>query len=254
MAQGEERTWRKEWWLKLQAHLILMNHPGEARIEANHATIRNPIALNSDWTVLPSVLDDILVQYDSWSQTGGYFDGDGSTYVKVHDWVLAFWIQWVDNWKPHLEQLHSFLLSQGIDSRFYQRDGAWMLSIGKTDDVLKAAKRMLPYCSKKRRELAVIVEYLEGRISASQAIRVFNAEVESGKRMRVVRRVDLPYTRSQGLEQAKLHKRLLQSAFTEEQKREIRQIRSDEGLSTRELARRYGVTERTIRSVLHAGS
>lgn len=140
--------------------------------------------------------------------------------------------------------------AQGIGSRLYYRQGAWMLVVGKIHDVLFASKMMIPSCSKKRRELILIVEYIENRITASQAIAILNQEVEIGKRMGVVRRVELPYTREEGIIKGRQRVRELLSAFTDEEAREIRKLRSDAGMTTKQLALRFGVHVSTIRKVL----
>lgn len=230
---------------------ILVTESSDKSTERNYSIVRVELPLTSDLEPPPDIRrTNLEIQYVGWSQTGGYFDGDGSSYVVVHDWVLGFSLQWVDNWKPQLVQLSDFLQAQGVASKLYPREGAWLLSVIRVSDVLEAAKKMISHCSKKRRELINIVEYLENRITASQAIAVFNEEVVSGKRLGVLRKVNLPYTRKEGIIRGRLHKAELLSAFTEDQKQEIRKRHLDSKVPTKDLAVMYGVTVQTIRRVI----
>ena len=129
-----------------------------------------------------------------------------------------------------------------------------MLCVGRRNDVLIAAKEMIPYCVKKRIELLVIVEYLEDRITASQAIAVFNQEVTSGKRIGITRRVNLPYTRRQGLSLGLESRIRLLSALTRDEEMEIRRLHYESGRPAKELSRAYGVSVWTIRRVIRASS
>jgi len=53
--------------------------------------------------------------YLKWSQTAGYFDGDGSVYLRTDSpLVLKFALVWVDNSISQLSQLRKFIQSQGI--------------------------------------------------------------------------------------------------------------------------------------------
>lgn len=184
--------------------------------------------------------------YRGWPQVGGYFDGDGTVYVRVHPWALAFSLHWVENWKPQLVQLQEFLQSKGVQSLMFPRVGAWLLVVERREDVLKTARRIIPFCSKKRTELTTAVGYLQNRLTASQAIEVFNNEVKSGQRIGIVREANFPFTRAEGLALRNSHTASMLSSLTKDQVEEIKALRLQSKLSVEEIGRRYGVTASTI--------
>ena len=53
-------------------------------------------------------------QYDDWRQVAGYFDGDGSSDFKIGKRVVFVRFHMVDNYRPQLEAVKSFLNGQGI--------------------------------------------------------------------------------------------------------------------------------------------
>lgn len=133
--------------------------------------------------------------YSSWQQAAGYFDGDGNVGLEVVRWVLRFKLRFVDTWKPQIESMSSFLASMnlacgsiGEGDKRGDWQAAYRLDIVEIESVLAAAKAMMPYTVKKRAELKVVIDYLEGRMTGDQAIRAFNEGVNSGKRRGKIRK------------------------------------------------------------------
>jgi hypothetical protein len=99
--------------------------------------------------------------------------------------------------------VESFFIQRRITcGRPRQNGGAWRLTIGKVRNVTRVLKAMLPYLCKKRVEAEAAVGYLENRITGNEFQEVLEREVISGNRERVGRRVDIPWTRKEGLERA----------------------------------------------------
>lgn len=217
------------------------NHDGGAEDAQTTSTYNSPQRILTSGRTL---------RYSTWSQTGGYFDGDGTVYIRIHDWVLAFSLHWVDNWKPQLIQLRAFLESNGVRSLLFPRKGAWLLVVERAKDVLTTARETIQYCSKKRRELAAVIEYAQNRLTGSQVIEVFNGEVKSGQRIGQLREANLPYTREEGLQLVRLHSAEILSSLTKEQRVDVRKLRFESGLSAQQIAERYKVSPQTIWRVL----
>lgn len=76
--------------------------------------------------------------------------------------------------------------------------------MGALESLVRAGRMMLPHCSKKAEDLAIMVEYLEDRTTGDQAIERLNKEVNSGRRSGYVRCVNLPLTRVEGARLAQL--------------------------------------------------
>lgn len=135
-----------------------------------------------------------LEPYRTWGQVAGYFDGDGSVYLNTaSSQVLQFGLVWVDNCKRQLDQLRYFLTSRGIQvGRVTQdRQGVFRLHVASPKNVLKAAKLLLPHCSKKRFELSLVVNYYENRVNGTQTLEGFNQAVMIGLRVGKIRPLQL---------------------------------------------------------------
>ncbi len=131
--------------------------------------------------------------------------------------------------------------------------GAWRLGIGRFESVHEMALRMLSHVFKKRRELQAIVSYLENKITGTWLMEKMNESVEEGNRTGKIRRVDIPFTREEGLLFDKTEKGLRAREMGERNQRllnkTLERIRSKiiSGEATNgELAKRYGVNPSTI--------
>jgi hypothetical protein len=83
----------------------------------------------------------------------GCFDGDGSVNVYVNKLTLDFGLQFSDNYRPQLEQLHHFLENHGVRAGHIcknPREMMYVLLVSDDISVMKVAKMLLPYCSKKK--------------------------------------------------------------------------------------------------------
>jgi len=100
-----------------------------------------------------------------------------------------------------------------------------------------------------------MIDYLRNRITGNETLRNFNRSVKKGVRAGKMRNLNIPYTRFEGLRIAKtlgaqeggLSRRLLRG----DQIKEIKRLHSEERLTIRELARRYGTSTSAILRALH---
>jgi hypothetical protein len=199
--------------------------------------------------------------YSSWKQVSGYFDGDGNVGLEVVKRVLRIKLRFVDTWKPQIETIKSFLDRARIHTGNIGRDqkevwqAAYRLDITEVRSVLRAAKSMLPFSEKKREDLRIAIDYLEGRITGNQAIEAFNHEVRIGRRRGRIRDATIPYTREEGLKLSKLENaKKARAAYavnvspaTQER---IRSDHSKAGLGHIRLSKKYGYSVSVIRRVL----
>lgn len=75
---------------------------------------------------------------------------------------------------------------------------AWHLSLWEKGGMVEACKRMLPFLDKKRIQVRTVIDYMESRITANDALRTFNLERDKGKWSGKVRSLNLPWTRNEG--------------------------------------------------------
>jgi hypothetical protein len=202
--------------------------------------------------------------YSSWEQVAGYFDGDGNVGLDVVKRVLRFKIRFVDTWKPQIVSIARFLFRQGISCGKVgkgDKRGVWQpayrLDISEIKSVINVAKAMSRYTVKKQAELQIAIDYLEGRITGTDAITAFNREVESGRRRGRIRFEDLPYTRDEGIRLSQLENaRNARAAYAVKVSPSIReQIRLDhtkKGLGHLRLSKKYGYSVSVIRRILGA--
>ena len=202
-------------------------------------------------------------RYQSWRQLAGYFDGDGNVGLSVVKYVLRFRIRFSDTWEPQIQAIRSFLDKKRIStSRIWRETNerkrdAYKIDINSLSSVLSAAKAMLPFCAKKAEDLRIMVEYLEGRITGSQAIGRFNEEVRIGRRSGYFRNPKLPFTRQEGIRLAQLENaRKARAAYAVKVGTSVQdQIRSDHSklkLGRVRLSKKYGYSQSVIRRVLGA--
>ena len=137
--------------------------------------------------------------------------------------------------------------------------GAWQaayrLDITEVQSVLRAAKAMLPYVVKKKEDLLIAVDYIEGRINGNEALSMFNDEVRIGRRKGKIRDSNIPYTRQEGLRAAQLENaRNARAAYAVVVSDAIQEeIRADHGrrkLSFVKLSKKYGYSASVIRRIL----
>src|SRR5208283_5504746 len=86
-----------------------------------------------------------LVNHADWKQIAGYFDGDACVLIKIRKFGLIFYLQWVDAYRPQLDQIASFFLtSKKIPNRIYSypEQDAFSFRITRMRDVSTCAERM----------------------------------------------------------------------------------------------------------------
>jgi len=196
----------------------------------------------------------VIEGYRCWTAIAGFFDGDGSVDVDVRVYTLHWTISFTDNWLGQIEQIRHFLIKEGIRVGKPRRVGVggWMCEIKEISSVMTSALKMLQSGGiyKKRAELKLVLDYYSDKITAQDALKALNREVQLGIRVGKLRDTDMPYTRSQGLERARYA-----SSF-EQRKLESYEIREliSEYLSTRmtgkSLAKKYDISEATVSRLL----
>jgi hypothetical protein len=201
--------------------------------------------------------------YTSWKQVAGYFDGDGNVGLEVVRRVIRFKLRFVDTWRPQILSIRAFLVRCGISSGPIAKGegrGVWQaayrLDITEVKSVIRAAKAMIKYSVKKRAELQVTVDYLEGRITGNQVLSAFNEDVRSGRRRGKIRLDNIPYTRADGIRLSKLENaRKARAAYAVEVSDETEaaiRIDHEAGIGHLRLSKKYGYSVSVIRRVLGA--
>jgi hypothetical protein len=197
--------------------------------------------------------------YKSWGQTAGYFDGDGSLIVRKVSggtpFTLGLTLDFVDQSKSQIIMLESFLITRGINTGSpYLNGGAWRLSIGGLEDVKLTLSRMLPHLSKKYVEAAAALDYLENRITGNEFQTILELEVREGNRERLGKRVDLPWTRIEGIKKAILFStsvpRRRRRTLTEEEEDRLVERYVKGSIGQRKLARAFGMSHAVVRRAL----
>ena len=199
--------------------------------------------------------------YSSWRQVSGYFDGDGSVSLEVVKYVLRFRVRFADTWKPQMDSIRSFLIRHGIRATGVNRDNAkdplpaYRVEVGAVGSVLEVARFMLPFCVKKAEDLGITIDYLEGRITADEAVAKFNEEVRRGRRSGFIRESSMPYKRAQGIRLKQLENaRKARAAYAVYVSPDVRdKIREDHAklkVGFISLSKKYGYSPSVIRRIL----
>jgi len=223
------------------------------------------MSIRTDRTAKPQINTNPNVQngYSSWRQVSGYFDGDGNIGIEVVKRILRIKLRFVDTWKPQVDSIWEFLRIHKINTGHVGRDdkGAWRaayrLDVTEVESVLRAAKAMLPHVVKKKEDLRIAIDYIEGRITGNEAINLFNNEVRVGRRKGKIRESNLPCTRQEGLRLSRLENaRKARAAHavlvSDGIQKEIRADHWRHKLSFVKLSMKYGYSVSVIRRVVGA--
>ena len=114
---------------------------------------------------------------------------------------------------------------------------------------------MFPLVVKKKEDLRIAIDYLEGKMSGNEAIAMFNIEVKTGRRRGKIRKETLPLTREEGLRLTKIENaRKARAAYAVDvppavQER-IKKEHSEGKLGHIRLSKKYGYSPSVIRRVL----
>ncbi len=145
--------------------------------------------------------------YKSWSQIAAYFDGDGCLSIRKVavgiPFTLGLTVDFIDQSRKQICMIEAFLRKRGIKSGKPHFNGsAWRVTIGGIRDTEVTLRRMLPHLCKKSVEVAAALDYLGGRITGNQFQIILEEQVREGNREKVGKRVDIPWTRTEGLRKA----------------------------------------------------
>jgi len=172
-------------------------------------------------------------------------------------------LRFVDTWKPQVDSIWEFLRKHNVNTGHVGRDdkGIWQvayrLDITELKSVLRAARAMLPFVVKKKEDLRIAIDYVEGRITGDEALRMFNNEVRIGRRKGKIRESDLPYTRQEGLRLSRLENtRKARAAYavnvSPAMQEQIKKDHTEGKLGHVRLSRKYGYSVSVIRRILGA--
>lgn len=196
--------------------------------------------------------------YSTWEQVAGYFDGDGTVSISITRFGFAIELVLVDNYKPLLEHIASFLLKKGFFSTFFfhKSNGrsSWRLRVKRKEDVIGVLSSVLLHLDKKREETKAAIEYLTDRIDGVEFARRINNQVKIGER--VGKRLlpeDLHFLKSEGKalgQRRAAATRRSQGRVTPEVAERIVRDYRECGTSQRNLAKVYGVSQSWISRII----
>lgn len=199
-------------------------------------------------------------QYTSWSQVAGYFDGDGSVSIFIWKFVVAFYLDFADQYEEQLGQIVAFLRSKGIRTgivRKMSNAAAYALRIGDQKSVVRIAEKIAPFCVKKRAELETLLEYRKlDLITGSEVQSRFRHFVEIGMRERHGKRIFKPmaWSFSVGYRRSRMgrrtHPRKRWPVLSEAQMKQAREKHNVLGESITMLSSFYGVSRSAIWRIL----
>jgi hypothetical protein len=186
--------------------------------------------------------------YTTWEQVAGYFDGDGSPKIHVGVFTLHVTVSWSDQDRELLEHIERFLSRGGASCRmgeFHRGSSTYYeLSVTEGGNALLVLKAMLPFLDKKWSQVNAAVSYLEDRITGDAFIEVLNEAVLTKRRSSSLIVAKIPYRKLQGrlMRKPRPECRVLKR----EEVIEAKQQRETLGLTFRELAKIYNVSDSTI--------
>lgn len=146
----------------------------------------------------------------NWKSFTEFFEGEGSISARVRHrrtrtYVVSFTIVIGQKWKPKLEQLETFLLSQQIEgAKIFNERFGYSLRIFNIHSISKMLKHMLPYAFMKKVQISTTLDYFDDKITGDELLRLFEKEYELGKRRTKPRHVILPYKRTDGIKASRL--------------------------------------------------
>lgn len=192
--------------------------------------------------------------YASWAAVAGYFDGDGSVGFDLREYILHWVISFSDNWLPQIEQVRNFLIRHGIKVGKPRRVGvgAWGCEVAEISSMRKMAAEMLASGGifKKRRELELLLDYYEDKITGTVVIEAFNSEVKLGNRLGKIKNVEMPYTHSGGHARGRQASRYEQRVLDVVQSKRLVEDYLSGKTTCRVLASKYDISASTVSRIL----
>lgn len=192
--------------------------------------------------------------YTSWAAVAGYFDGEGCVdiypLVYVLHWVLSF----SDNWTEQLEQVQRFLIARGISVGRPRRNGktAWMFEVAEISSMKLMATEMLRSGGiyKKRRELQLLLDYYDDKVTGNQVIEGFNSEVRRGIRTGKLRDPNMPFGHRDGYARGRYASRYEQRSLNPTQTKELIEEYLASSITGKALAIKFDVSVATVSRML----
>ncbi|MDG6898470.1 MAG: hypothetical protein JRN24_01900 [Nitrososphaerota archaeon] len=150
-----------------------------------------------------------------------------------------------------MKAVKRFLEDEGIrlgdlaQRKWKGKISAWQLRICNVDGVLRTAKMALSHRVKKKAELLAVVDYLEGKLTGDELIRLVNREVDIGNKAGKIGPSHLPVTRSEGsrlrhMDSLTLAHAVVDAKIPEEDAVAIRRLYEAGKYPMRKLGRLYG--------------
>jgi hypothetical protein len=209
-------------------------------------------------------------EYASWRQVAGYFDGDGT--VAISDtsnqpYKLGISLAFVDQSEEQMRMLKRFFEKRGVITSNVlktSKASAYMIAVSRFEGVLFSLKAMRPYLFKKANEAQAVIDYFEGRTRGNDLFKVFQEEVEAGRRERRDRKVviNVPFTYPDGDALMKARRREIivaainksRAKVSKKDYNDIRTAHFEMGWSLSKLRKSYPQYAReTIRRILGRG-
>lgn len=211
-----------------------------------------------------------MQDYSSWRQVAGYFDGDGTiafSDTSNQPYKLSFGLVFVDQSEDQIRMLKRFFEKHGVVTGNVLKTSmgtASMLAVSRFDDVLFSLKAMRPHLFKKAIEAQAVIDCYEGRLRGDNVFKIFQEEVEAGRRERRERKVviKVPYTYPDGHALMKARRReRIKAAIDKSRAKvsrkdydEIRRAYFESGRTLSELRALYPkYAKETIRRILGKG-
>lgn len=192
--------------------------------------------------------------YTSWAAVAGYFDGDGSVDLVAGAYTLRWVLSFSDNWLGQVDQVREFLAEHGINVRKARRNGVggWTCEIKEISSMKAMAVEMLQSGGvyKKRMELELLVSYYSDKVTGTEVLEAFNAEVRFGIRIGKIRKTEMPHTHSEGLARARHASSFEQRTLNMIETQNLVNEYLTTSLTGKSLARKYDVSEATVSRIL----
>jgi hypothetical protein len=207
-------------------------------------------------SVVDSVHPEILTPrgYKSWAAVAGFFDGDGSVDLTAGAYTLHWVLSFSDNWLEQIEQVRELLSAHGINVRKPRRNGVggWTCEIKEISSMKAMAVGMLRSGGiyKKKKELQLLIDYYSDKVTGTEVLEAFNAEVRLGIRIGKIRNSGMPYTHSEGLSRARYASRFEQRTLNTIETQNLVNEYTTTNLTGKSLARKYDVSEATVSRIL----
>jgi len=191
-----------------------------------------------------------------WCYVSGYFDGDGCVDVDPRKYTLHWVVSFTDNWFDQVQRVKIFLESQAVKVGNPKTTGmgAWKIKVSEIGSLRKMGTAMLRCGAlyKKEKEIRLLLDYYENRITGNEVAEALNEEVTKGVRIGKIRRIDIPFTHSQGLEQRMKASVSATRALADQEQKRLMKDHVEKELSGKELSPMYGVSEATVSRIIRA--